>query len=94
MQKLDTKMLEELGESEYRELEYVYCKLRDLKTSITQMHDDYLAQAAPPEFDMVTAIHLMVDEVFADLERYLLPECDPDSAYKTVRLEEFYNSIR
>lgn len=88
MAKLDAKMLEELGESEYRELVQVYCKLRDLKTSITQMHDAYVAQATPPEFDKVEAIHLVVDDVFDDLERYLRPECDPDSAYKTVEREE------
>jgi hypothetical protein len=85
MKKIDESMLGELAESEYRELENVYCKLRDLKTSISEMHDAYLAQATPPEFDKVEAIHLMVDEVFDDLERYLRPECDPDSAYKTVR---------
>jgi hypothetical protein len=88
MEKMDTRMLEELGESEYRELEYVYCKLRDLKTSIALMHDAYVAQAIPPEFDKVEAIHLMADEVFDDLERYMRPECDPDSAYKTVKHEE------
>jgi hypothetical protein len=88
MEKMDMKMLEELGESEYRELEYVYCKLRDLKTSIAQMHDDFVAQAIPPEFEKVEAIHLMVNEVFDDLERYMRPICDPDSAYKTVRREE------
>ena len=87
-EKMDKEMLEELGESEYRELESVYCKLRDLKISISEMHDTYVAQSAPPEFDKVEAIHLLVEDVFADLERYLLPECDPDSAYKTVRQKE------
>lgn len=42
----------------------------------------------PRQIDKVEAIHLMVEDVFADLERYLLPECDPDSAYKTVRQKE------
>jgi hypothetical protein len=88
MEKMDKEMLEELGESEYRELESVYCKLRDLKTSISLMHDEYVAQATPPDFDKVEAIHLLVEDMFADLERYLLPECDPDSAYKTVRHKE------
>ncbi len=87
-EKMDSNMLEELGESEYRELESVYCKLRDLKASITEMHDAYLAQATPPEFDKVEAIHLMVDDVFDDLERYLRPECDPDSAFRTVKHDE------
>ncbi len=87
-EKMDSKMLEELGESEYRELASVYCKLRDLKASISEMHDAYLAQATPPEFDKVEAIHLMVDDVFDDLERYLRPECDPDSAFRTVKQEE------
>lgn len=87
-EKMDKEMLEELGESEYRELESVYCKLRDLKTSISQMHDEFVAQATPPDFDKVEAIHLLAEDVFADLERYLLPECDPDSAYKTVRKKE------
>ena len=88
MDKMDEKMVAELGESEYRELESVYCKLRDLKGAIAQMHDAYIAQSTPPDFDKVEAIHLMVDGLFDDLERYLRPECDPDSAYKTVKRKE------
>ncbi|KIE43048.1 MULTISPECIES: hypothetical protein [Geobacter] len=88
MKKLDAKMLEELGESAYRELVAVYCKLRDLKTSITRMHDDYVAQAVPPELNRVQAIRLIVDEAFDDLDRYLRPQCDPDSAYRTVERDE------
>jgi hypothetical protein len=87
-EKMDSDMLAELGETEYRELEEVYGKLHNLKNAITEMHDAYLAQASPPEFDKVQAIHIMVDALFADLERYLRPECDPDSAYKTVKRED------
>jgi len=59
-----------------------------LKTSITRMHDDYVAQAAPPELNRVQAIRLIVDEAFDDLDRYLRPQCDPDSAYRTVERDE------
>lgn len=84
----DAKRLEELGESEYRELESVYGKLKDLKVSIAQMHDDFVKESVPPTFDKMEAIYLMVEDVFADLERYLLPECDPDSAYEPVMHKE------
>ncbi len=86
--KMDKEMLGELGESMYQELEVVYRKLRDLKVSVAQMHDEYVAQATAPDLTKVEAIHLMTEDVFADLQRYLLPECDPDSAYKTVRPKE------
>lgn len=76
--------LAELGESEYRELASVYVKLRDLREAIAQMHDVYLKEGTPPSFDGVEAIHLMAEEAFADLERYLLPVCDPDSAFEPV----------
>lgn len=79
MKKVDKDMMGELAESEYRELEIIYRKLRELKTSIAEMHDAYLAQSIPPEFDRVEAIHLMADDAFNELERYLRPECDPDS---------------
>ncbi|KAF0217254.1 MAG: hypothetical protein FD174_3362 [Geobacteraceae bacterium] len=87
-EKLNAKRLEELGESEYRELESVYGKLKDLRASIAQMHDDLLKEATPPTFDKLEAIYLMVEDVFAGLERYLLPECDPNSAFEPVRREE------
>lgn len=83
-QSRDTKRLEELGESEYRELKDVYCKLRDLKEAIARMHDAYVAQGAPPDFTVVEGIQLQMEEVFDDLERYLLPECDPDSAVEAL----------
>lgn len=48
-EKTDREMLEGLGESGYRELESVYGKLRDLKSSISRMHDQFVAQATPPD---------------------------------------------
>lgn len=80
--------LRELGESEYRELLEVFCGLAALKSSIKEMHDGYLADGAPPEFDRVEAIHILVDQLYASLERFIRPECDPDSAYEPIRLEK------
>jgi len=82
------RRLQELGESEYRELLEVYCGMGALKSAIKEMHDGYLADGAPPEFDRVEAIHILVDELYAGLERFIRPECDPDSAYEPIRLEK------
>lgn len=81
---LDEKRLMELAESEHRELHGVYCKLRDLKSSIDTIRDDYLQQARPPEFDKVEALYLMVNDLYGELERYILPASDPESAYNPV----------
>ena len=78
---LNIDRLEELGKSEYLELKSVYCKLLDVRELIGRMHDDYLAQAVPPGFDRVEALKLLVGDLCDDLERYVRPICDPDSAF-------------
>ena len=81
---LDTKRLAELGESEYVELQSLYCRMRDLKQVIDGMHDGLVGQGTPPDFDGVEAAWLMMDEMYGDLERYLYAECDPSSACNPV----------
>lgn len=82
--RLDRERLAELGEREYGELKRVYCRLRDLKEAIDLMHDDFVREAKPPVFESVENIHLLVDDIHADLERFLLPVCDPGSAVGPV----------
>lgn len=80
--------LEELAESDHRELESCYRLMRDLKELIARIHDDYVAQGTPPTFDRVEAIHLMAVDIYGELERYLIPACAPDVAVNPVEREE------
>ncbi len=81
---LDTKRLAELGESEYVELKSLYCRMRNLKQVIDNMHERLVADGTPPDFDGVEAAWLTVGEMYGDLERYLLAECDPSCACNPV----------
>lgn len=67
--------LMELGESEYQLLKEIYCRLQGLRTDINAMHDQYTADGKPPLFDQVEAAHLQVEELVAELDRFLLPVC-------------------
>lgn len=87
-EKMNIKRLEELKESDYLELENVYSRLRDMKAAVAQMHDEYVGQGTPPAFDRVEAVYILLDELFADFERYFLPEADASSAFEPVRDEE------
>jgi len=71
--------LMELGESEYRMLKETYCRLQGLRADLKEMHDQYTADGTPPAFDRVEALHLQVEELFEELERFLLPVCSTSS---------------
>ncbi|HLN79490.1 MAG TPA: hypothetical protein VK185_00695 [Candidatus Bathyarchaeia archaeon] len=80
--------LNELGESEYRVLKDTYCRLQEMRTAIATMHDSYAASGAPPEFVQVEALHLQMEEVYARLERFLLPLCAESSCGPSTCLQE------
>lgn len=84
----DRERLEELAESDHRELEGFYRRMRDLRALIIRIHDDYLAQGTPPTFDRVEALHLMAGDIYDELERYLIPACAPDVAVQPVERPE------
>lgn len=79
--------LRELSESNYLMLKDTYCSMRQLKDLVDRLHGKYLEQGTSLEMDTVMAIKLTTDRLYDELERYLRPECDPDSAYDAARAE-------
>lgn len=79
--------LRELAESNYVMLKQTYCSMRQLKELADRLHERYLGQGDTFEMDTVSALKLTADGAFEELERYLRPECDPDSADDKARAE-------
>jgi hypothetical protein len=71
--------LKELGESEYQVLKETYCRLHELRSGISAMRNRYTADGTPPDFDHVEALYLQMEEIFEELERFLLPVCSTSS---------------
>lgn len=71
--------LKELGESEYEVLKETYCRLQGLRSDIAAMRNQYVAEGTPPDFDQVEAIYLQAEELFDEVERFLLPVCSTSS---------------
>ena len=71
--------LNELGEREYQMLKETYCRLQGLRSDIDAMHDQYVTDGTPPNFAQVEALHLQAEELFEELERFLLPICSTSS---------------
>ncbi len=87
-EEIDRKRLEELAESDHRQLESLYRRMRDLRDLIASIHDDYVSQGSPPAFDRVEAAHIMVDDAYGELERYLIAACGEDVAVSPVERGE------
>ncbi|HEX8960716.1 MAG TPA: hypothetical protein VF775_04015 [Geobacteraceae bacterium] len=85
---IDRKRLEELAESDHRQLEDLYHRMRDLRELIASIHDDYVNQGSPPAFDRVEAVHLMAEDAYGELERYLIAACGQDVAVSPVERPE------
>ena len=77
----------ELGESNYLVLRDSYHYVRELKGMVDRLHANCLQQARSVDFDTVSAIKLTTDHLYEELERYLRPECDPDSAFESAMTE-------
>ncbi|TSK05105.1 MAG: hypothetical protein FPO08_16480 [Geobacter sp.] len=84
---LRDERLRELAESNYVMLKQTYCSMRQLKDLVDRLHERYLEQGTTFEMDAVSALKLTADGAFEELERYLRPECDPDSADDKARAE-------
>jgi hypothetical protein len=80
--------VQELGESAYLMLKGTYDLVRELKGMVDRLHQSGLKQENRMNFDQVAAIKLTTDRLCDDLERYMRPECDPDSAYPAAMIED------
>jgi hypothetical protein len=80
--------VQELGESGFQMLKGSYALVRELKGMVDRLHQSGLQQGSKLSFDQVAAIKLTMDRLYDDLERYMRPECDPDSAYEAALVEE------
>jgi hypothetical protein len=87
-EEFDRERLDELAESDHRELEGFYRRMRDLQELIGRVHDEYVAKGTPPAFDQVEAIHLMAEDIYGELERYLIAACGPDVAVRPAERQE------
>ena len=85
---LREERVQELGESAYKELKELFCRLKGVKELVGEIHGAYVERGTPPAFEKVEALQLMVEGLFAGLERYIMPECDPDSAYPPAMPEK------
>ena len=79
--------IQELSESGYQMLKESYGLVRELKGMVDRLHHSGLQQGSRMSFDQVAAIKLTTDRLYEDLERYMRPECDPDSAYADAMTE-------
>ena len=84
---LREERVRELGESTYHMLKKSHCSVQELKGMVDRLHACCLRQGKSIDFDDVSAIKLTTDRLYDELERYLRPECDPDSAYDQAMTE-------
>ncbi|HBG04007.1 MAG: hypothetical protein A2075_02570 [Geobacteraceae bacterium GWC2_58_44] len=85
---LREERVQELCESAYGMLKESHGALHELKGLVDRLHTGYLQQQKTPDFDTISAIKLTTDRMYGELERYLRPECDPDSAYDAAMTEK------
>jgi len=71
------EVLGSLGESEFSVLTSAYCKLQQVREQIGAMHDVYLADGTPPSFPRIKAVQFLVDDLFSEIEGYVLALADP-----------------
>jgi IS4 transposase len=79
--------VQELAESNYLMLRDTYHLVRELKGMVDRLHDVGL-QGGSTHFDQLGVIKLTMDRLYGDLERYLRPELDPDSAHPAALTED------
>ena len=83
---LREERVQELGEESYLMLKESYQSVQELKALVDRLHAAYL-QGETSQMDVVAAVKLTVDRLYEDLERYLRPGVDPDSAYDDALTE-------
>jgi hypothetical protein len=77
----------ELAESSYLVLRDTYHLARELKGMVDRLHD-VGAKGGSLGIDQLGVIKLTMDRLYGDLERYLRPELDPDSAHPAAMTED------
>jgi hypothetical protein len=85
---LRQERVQELSESAYLMLKESHQSLRELKGLVDRLHEGFLQEQKGVDFDTLAAIKLTTDRMYDELERYLRPECDPDSAYEAAMTEK------
>lgn len=85
---LRQERVQELCESAYLMLKESHQSLRELKGLVDRLHEGFLQEQKGVDFDTLAAIKLTTDRMYDELERYLRPECDPDSAYDDAMTEK------
>jgi len=85
---LRQERVQELCESAYLMLKESHQSLRELKGLVDRLHEGFLREQKGVDFDTLAAIKLTTDRMYDELERYLRPECDPDSAYEAAMTEK------
>jgi hypothetical protein len=83
---LREQRVQELCESNYQMLKDAYGSVRELKGLVERLHVMSLKGPAV-DFDCLAAVKLTTDRLYDSLERYLRPECDPDSALEEAMTE-------
>jgi hypothetical protein len=76
----------ELSESSYQMLTGSYRLVQELKSMVDRVHAGCV-QGKPMDFDTLSAVKLTMDRLYDEMERYLRPECDPDSAHPDAMTE-------
>lgn len=79
--------VDELSESNYLMLRDTHNLVRELKGMVDRLHQTAVTGGGT-SFDLVAALKLTVDRLYDELERYLRPGCDPDSAYDAALTEK------
>ncbi|MSM38851.1 MAG: hypothetical protein GJT30_04410 [Geobacter sp.] len=72
-------LAEELGEVEYGQLKETYCRLRELHEELSDIRAAYVSDGTAPTLDQIQALQMQMEELYTELERFLLPVCAPDS---------------
>lgn len=76
----------ELSDSSYITLRDSYRLVQEMKGMVDRLHVSCV-QGKPVDFDNIAALKLVMDRLYDDMERYMRPECDPDSAHPDAMTE-------
>lgn len=87
MSSMREQRVQELSESSYLMLRDTYNQVRELKGMVDRLHQSGLQSQGAVNFDQLAAVKLITDRMYDELERYMRPECDPDSAYDPAMTE-------
>ena len=79
METATNKLIAGLGEVEYGVLKETYCRLQELRTSYGAMYEGVRA-GSMPDFTEIEAVHLMLEDIVGELERFFLSLCTEEES--------------